>query len=180
MKFLDVSIGTGADQFWADNARGNFVNTAVVLAEQIPPHKTLACFPEGIMINYLARRPAPTRYVNFNPPDLLLFGQDRMVQAMQTSPPDFIFLVHKDTSEFGLKFFGRDYGQKLFAWIQQNYREQDLPMMNLGAEPLQNAQFGIRLFVPRPSGDSPQRLIDNQRFPLVKYSLTADSTSTRE
>jgi hypothetical protein len=180
MKPLDISVGSGSDQFWADAKIGNFVNNAVLVAQQMPPNKTLACFPEGIMINYLARRETATRFVNFNPPDLLLFGEDRMLAAMQTTPPDFIFLVHKDTSEFGLKFFGRDYGQKLYAWIEENYQPQDLPMIDLGAEPLRDTRFGIRLLIHRPSGDTSQRLIDNQRFPLVKYSLTADSTSTRE
>ena len=101
------------------------------------------------MINYLARRCTSTAYVNFNPPDLLLFGEDRMIAALRRSPPDYVFLVHKDTNEFGERFFGRDYGRHLFAWIWDNYVEQPLPMLNLGAEPLQSAQFGIRLLIPR-------------------------------
>ena len=161
MMTLDISVGSGPDQFWADAKIGNFVNNAVLVAQQMPPNKTLACFPEGIMINYLARRETATRFVNFNPPDLLLFGEDRMLAAMQASPPDFIFLVHKDTSEFGLKFFGRDYGQKLYAWIEENYEPQDLSMIDLGAEPLRDTRFGIRLLIHRPSGDAPQRLISH-------------------
>src|SRR5208283_4975736 len=109
----------------------------VLAAEQIiPVDKSLACFPEGITINYLARLRTATGYVNFNPPDLLLFGEDRMLEALKDSPPDYVFLVHKDTSEFGERFFGRDYGRKIFAWIEENYQEQPLPMLDLGAEPL--------------------------------------------
>jgi hypothetical protein len=160
---LTTSVGSGPDQFWADAPRATCVNNAVLAAKQIPPEispaKTLACFPEGIIINYLARIPTPTPYVNFNPPDLLLFGESQMLASLRSSPPDFIFLVHKDTIEFGERFFGRDYGQKIFAWIQANYQEQPLPMLYLGAEPLHDSQFGIRLLIRRPNEQTQRRLI---------------------
>jgi len=176
---LTVSVGNGADQFWADSVRGNCVNNAVLLAQQIPPEKTLACFPEGIMINYLARRNAPTRFVNFNPPDLLLFGEDRMLQAMAASPPDYIFLVHKDTSEFGERFFGRDYGQKLLAWIEANYQEAQVPSLELGDEPLQTGRFGIRLLVPRQA-EQDRRLIYGPSGGDSPRWIEADSISSTE
>jgi hypothetical protein len=136
------------------------------------------------MINYLARRPTATRFVNFNPPDLLLFGEANMIRALQNSPPDFIFIVHKDTSEFGVRFFGNDYAQNLFAWIQANYMEVRLPPdLDLGAEPLKSARFGIRLLVPRPGPEGQQRMLLNpntQRGRDDIYSAIADSTSTRE
>jgi hypothetical protein len=176
MKPLTVSVGSGADQFWADAVRGNCVNNAVIAAEQIPPDKTLACFPEGIIINYLSRRRTPTPYVNFNPPDLLLFGEDRMVEAMNDAPPDFIFLVHKDTGEFGERFFGQDYGQKLYAWIEERYVEEPLPMLDLGSEPFRDSRFGIRLMVPRPPDENRPRLI----YGPGGDSVAAESTSGRE
>ncbi|MGD0464925.1 MAG: hypothetical protein ABSB74_20765 [Tepidisphaeraceae bacterium] len=149
MKLLTVPVGAGPDRFWADATRGRVVNNAIIAAEQIPADKTLACFPEGIMINYLSRRQTAAPYVNYNPPDLLLFGEDRMLDALEANPPDYIFLVHKDTDEFGERFFGIDYGQRLYAWIAGNYREQPLPMLDLGAEPLRDVRFGIRLLIPR-------------------------------
>jgi hypothetical protein len=180
MKQLTVSVGLGADQFWADAVRGNCVNNAVLAAGQIPPDKTIACFPEGIIINYLSRRQTATPYVNFNPPDLLLFGEDRIIEAMNNSPPDFVFLVHKDTSEFGERFFGRDYGRKLNDWIEQRYVEETLPTLDLGSEPLRNGQFGIRLMVPRPREESPRRLIYGPGGGDSRNSLAAASISSRE
>lgn len=178
MNKLDVSVGSGADEFWADSMRGNVVNGAILAAEQIPPDKTVACFPEGIMINYLARRRTSTAYVNFNPPDLLLFGEDRMLGALANSPPDFVLLVHKDTSEFGGRFFGRDYGRKLFAWIESHYQEEVIPELNLGSEPLRDGRFGIRLMVPRPAGEGQQRLIYGPGGRRI--SPAAASISSRE
>ncbi|MGD0389355.1 MAG: hypothetical protein ABSC42_10420 [Tepidisphaeraceae bacterium] len=176
MKQLTVSVGTGADQFWADPIRGNCVNKAVLAAEQIiPADKSLACFPEGIAINYLARVRTATPYVNFNPPDLLLFGEDGMLEALKKSPPDYVLLVHKDTSEFGERFFGRDYGRKLYTWIEDNYRQQPLPMLDLGAEPLRDERFGIRLLIPRRPGEEQRRLIYGPA-----ETAPADSTSSSE
>jgi hypothetical protein len=147
---LTEKVGAGADSFWADANRGARVNTAVELVRRlVPADRTVACFPEGIMINYLARRRTATAYVNFNPPDLLLFGEDRMLAALETTPPDVVLIVHKDTSEFGERFFGQDYGQKIWAWIQETYQVRDLPTLDLGAEPLQSGHFGVRLMVPR-------------------------------
>jgi hypothetical protein len=180
MKPLTVSVGFGADQFWADPVRGNCVNNAVIAAEQIPSDKTLACFPEGIIINYLARRRTPTPYVNFNPPDLLLFGEDRMIEALNGSPPDFIFLVHKDTGEFGERFFGRDYGGKLNQWIEERYVEESIPGLDLGSEPFRDSRFGIRLMVPRPPEEGGRRLIYGPAGGDMGGSLAADSTSTAE
>lgn len=152
---LDVPVGAGGDQFFADD-RGVYVNRAVELVRQIvPPDKTLDCFPEGIMINYLARRAVSTPFVNFNPPDLLLFGEDRMLDGLRRRPADFILIVHKQTSEFGVRFFGQDYGQSIYRWIMTHYRPQAVSI-DLGAEPLRDNRFGIRLLVPTaPPPDSP-------------------------
>jgi hypothetical protein len=144
---LSVTVGAGADAFRAD-ARGIYVDRAVNMVQQVvPTDKTLTCLPEGIMINYLARRLVPTPYVNFNPPDLLLFGEQNMLQALRRRPPDFILIVHKQTSEFGLNFFGRDYGRAIYQWITAHYRPEPVPI-DLGALPLRDNRFGIRLMVP--------------------------------
>jgi hypothetical protein len=155
------------------------VNNAILAAEQIPADKTLACFPEGIMINYLARRQTAGPYVNYNPPDLLLFGEDQMLAALKVTPPNYIFLVHKDTSEFGERFFGIDYGQKLYAWIAANYRDQPLPMLDLGVEPLRGNQFGIRLLIPRGPADE-RRLIYWPGGTPDFHSSAAASTASAE
>jgi hypothetical protein len=177
---LTQRVGAGPDAFWADQTRGGHVNTAVELVKRlVPPDRTVACFPEGIIINYLARRRTPTPYVNFNPPDLLLFGQSRMLAALSESPPDCALLVHKDTSEFGERFFGRDYGQRIYQWLILNYRVQELPTLDLGAEPLQGDHFGIRLLQPIVR-QRPTQKPDDAGGIAGKDSRAAASTSRRE
>jgi hypothetical protein len=137
-----VIVGQGRDAFRAD-VRGTLVNAALAdLERRAAPGETLAVFPEGVMLNWLARRANPTPYVNFMPPELLLFGEPRIAAAFRASPPDWIALVHKDTSEYGYPLFGPDYGRELATWIQESYE----PVVLHGQPPLQpNTIFGIQL-----------------------------------
>ena len=51
-------------------------------------------------------------------------------------------LLHKSTHEYGVPFFGRDYGQKIMAWVKANYD----PSFLFGQEPLQpGTNFGVRV-----------------------------------
>jgi hypothetical protein len=152
---LTVIVGSGPDQFLAAD-RGDYINRAVAIAKQFPENTTIDCFPEGIMINYLSRRKTSVPYVNFNPPDLLLFGQSNMLKSLQAHPPDYIFIVHKDTGEFHVRFFGANYGQDIYAWITTQYHLKPVPL-DLGAFPLRDDHFGIRLLEPNASPASMPR-----------------------
>jgi len=134
-------VGSGDDAFWAD-ARGMIVRDAIKeIAALSSSDTTLAVFPEGVMLNYLTGLRNPTPYFNFVPGELLLFGEERMLDAFQAHAPDLVVLMHKDTSEYGFRFFGQDYGQRLSAWITANYR----PVVVLGAMPLKDNHFGLLL-----------------------------------
>ena len=80
-------VGVGADAFWADE-RGAFVNAAV---ERIAAHSsratTLAVLPEGIMINCLTGLRNPTPYINLMPIEMLLFGEQRVVDSFRRIHP---------------------------------------------------------------------------------------------
>jgi hypothetical protein len=134
-------VGSGADAFWAD-ARGAYVrDTLAEIGRRLRPPQTLAVLPEGAMINFLSRRDNPTPYVNFMPTEFVVFGEQRIIAAFEHSPPDYILLVHKETPEFGARFFGRDYAQRFRAWIDAHYT----PIGLLGAPPLVDERFGVML-----------------------------------
>lgn len=135
-------VGRGGDAFRAD-LRGRFMNSALeAYAGLARPGDTLAVLPEGVMLNYLTGSVNPTPYVNFMPPELLLFGEERIVAAFAAAPPDWILLVHKDTSEYGFPYFGPDYGTRLASWVQERYE----PVRLFGHPPLTpGSVFGIQL-----------------------------------
>jgi hypothetical protein len=73
------------------------------------------------------------------------------LRSLQAHPPDSVALVHRNTSEFGYRFFGRDYGQKVDAWIRANYH----PVYLAGAQPFRDKRFGILLFLRGAEGATP-------------------------
>ena len=144
-----VEVGTGPDRFLADS-RGTVVNEALqwIDARYPPgtPGPSLAVFPEGVMLNYLARLDDPTPYFNFMPPEIVLFGEARTVAAFRAHPPDLVLLAHKDTTEYGARWFGRNYATELGSWLQAEYQE----IQRFGDPPLQpGSRSGIAIFVRR-------------------------------
>lgn len=134
-------VASGADSFRADRRAGR-VNWAVrEVRQRLQPDQTLAVVPECVMVNYLARRTNPTQYHRFDPLVIALYGEREMLQSLQSHPPDFVLVVHTDYDEFGLRFFGTDYGRLIFEWIESNYSE----VSSYGARPLRDEQFGMRL-----------------------------------
>ena len=135
-------VGAGRDLHYA-NARGPYVAAAMDgLARLEPGDGTLAVLPEGVMINYLLRRKTSLPYLTMLPSDVATFGEDELLAALQRAPPDYVALVHRDTSEMGPRFFGRDYGQRTLAWIGERY----VSAGGVGDPPLQpGSAFGIRV-----------------------------------
>ena len=74
-----------------------------------------------------------------------MFGEQRMLADLQAHSPDFILLVHKDTSEYGHRFFGQNYARKLSDWIGSNYDAVSVA----GSLPFQGDAFGILLLKKR-------------------------------
>jgi hypothetical protein len=136
----DVIITYGAQA----SPRGPAVSQLIhFIHSVIPPDATFNVLPEGIMINYLTRHVASTRYINFMPTELIIYGETSILRAFKNQAADFIILVHKDTREFGLDFFGINpvYGKATMDWIRLHYTSvwQDL------ADPLQDDHFGIKV-----------------------------------
>jgi hypothetical protein len=157
-----VSIGEGRDAFLARppragvlSGRAAAVEAVLVRLAALPADATVLVLPEGVMLNYLARQRSPTRFITFLPPELVLFGEQRIVDALTADPPTAVVLVHKDTREYGYPLFGRDYGQKIMNWVRERYEPSGPP---IGDEPLApGSRFGIWVWEARatsPQADS--------------------------
>ena len=124
----DVPVGAGRDRFRARDARGLAVDRMVEVLHKLPPGATVATVPEGVMINYLARRVNPTGYINLMPPEVVMFGQRRILDAFERHPPDYVVLVlGSDPGDYGFKSFAIDYGREVHASILDHYRRVPTP-----------------------------------------------------
>jgi hypothetical protein len=151
-KHKTTAIGVGYDHFLTFphpiDPRAPFVTAALkILRVQLREDESFVALPEGVMLNYLSRRRNPSRHVNFQPAELLAFGEDEIVQDLAKSAPDFIVLVHKDSAEYGMKNFGQDarYGKKIMSWVDSNYES----LVLLGAEPFKGRSFGVKILKRR-------------------------------
>jgi hypothetical protein len=151
-KDKDFSLGSGGDRIVTydpklDNPRSAPTGAAMAAAAawietNTAPTSTLAVLPEGVMLNYLTRRDNPTPYVVFAF-EVWAFGEQTMLAAYEKNPPDYIVLIQRDSSEYGVAYFGQQkaYGFDVMQWVGRNYEPVEL----IGGEPLQTGAFGIKI-----------------------------------
>jgi hypothetical protein len=146
-----VVVGSGRDRFLASGGRfwqGQAVRDAVSwLEHETSSSATVAVIPEGIMINYLARRTTPVRFVNYMPPEMTAFGEPEMLRAFAEHPPDYVLFVDRDTSEYGFAAFGSDprYGAALLSWIRTRYEA----VTRIGPGPSEKSKGSIEILKRR-------------------------------
>lgn len=134
------AVGEGGNAFLADR-RGELVRKVnEFLRQHARPQDTVVVMPEGIMINYLARLRTPTRYVQFFPAAMTMYGEENILAALQEASPEWVVLVHRDDSAYGHRFFGQDYARDLGRWVASNYE----PVALEGNQPFMDERlFGI-------------------------------------
>jgi len=134
-------LGEGADALYGDDRVPPLAELLDEIRQRVGPTQTLAALPEGVLLNYLARRESSVPYFEFGPFAMLLWGETKIARDFEASPPDFVALVHRDTSHEGARFFGKDYAQPIMGWVEANYR----PVWHTGAPPLEDGRFGLVL-----------------------------------
>ena len=145
-------MGEGRD-FLVWDARASVFNAVLEMVERfVPEGKTMAVLPACVMFNYMGRVRNSTPYIMCIPPEMEMFGEEDIASAYQSSPPDYILLVHQDNAKYGARFFGKDYGRDFYAWIMKNYEET----AGMGERPFENKNGGIMLLkstvAPSPAG----------------------------
>jgi hypothetical protein len=134
-------VGRGADGFLAD-ARALIVNEALAEIQALAgPGEPVLVLPQGVMINYLARRETPTPYTFITSVDLAAHGEARMLEAFRSRPAEVALLV-----QFG-GAFGRRFALDIYAWLMATYR----PVRVIGTSPLEPGRFFGILIMRRAS-----------------------------
>ena len=81
------------------------------------------------------------------PPELIMFGEDRMIAALDENSPDVIVLIKRSTREYGFEEIGRGYGEALMSWVAARYAVVD----TLEDPALVGRNFGKALVLRRSS-----------------------------
>ena len=77
------------------------------------------------------------------PPELAVSSETDIVTALNESRPDIVVVVHKDTTEYGVPFFGTSaaYGKTIMDWVRRHYHQTAI----FGTEPFRGPDFGIQI-----------------------------------
>jgi len=147
----DVPVGLGGDKMMAlDPAVDPFHGTVQLalswIQTHVPPDATLAVLPEGVMINYLSRHVNPTPCLVWVPPVMAVYGQSNMTAAFEAGQPDYVLIIARNTSEFGVGYFGyyHDYGTELMRWIEGHYDRVYPPGESTGDQSFSELQIWKR------------------------------------
>lgn len=159
-QYRTYPVGRGADMIYTfppDAVRfdGTPLNHARVVEEalafmerEIDPDETLLTLPDAMMFNYLVRRKYPTRDTLLNPLVSIIRGDDAVIRLLEKNPPDYVLFVDADFSMFGGPVFGKEFAQKVKAWIDARY----MPVRRFGATPFSGEGFGALLLRKDESG----------------------------
>ena len=121
-QFLDLKRWTIAadtgDSFRA-STRGLEIAAAVNWIDvHTSASDTIAVMPQGLMVNYLARRAAPTRNVNQMPPEVLAVGEPAVVATLDAHPPAAVILdrsaMHNGQFTLDHEY---DWGHDICHWV---------------------------------------------------------------
>ena len=118
----DTRFGYGPDALMIEKGEA-FVAEQLeeFIDKNLKENEPFLVIPEGVMLNYLFRRPCPIPFYNFMPPELIMFGEENIINALKEKRPRFVILLPKYMPEYGVEAFGVGYAEKLQKWIKNNY-----------------------------------------------------------
>jgi hypothetical protein len=114
-------VGSGRDRFYSTtrtiDGTGAVVNWAADQLRSAAPEAQVLVLPEGLMINYLSR------HKSVDPGWLMGEKETDFVRRLTAKPPDYVVLITRDLTEFGIPRFGApgNHGYELIKWVAANY-----------------------------------------------------------
>jgi hypothetical protein len=90
------------------------------MKEQKALGKHVLVLPEELPLYFFAGMEAPSRWYHLSPGILLPEQEDTCIAGLKAAGIDYVLLSHSN-SEYGVPFFGLDFHQKIYRWIQDNY-----------------------------------------------------------
>ena len=139
------TMGEGADAFRIDGRGTVAASLLKQIQTHVGPDQTLLVLPQGVMLNYLARRTNPTPYYLFDRTSRVLWGETAVTDRIRAAAPDWVAYVERGV---GRDLFGTGkHFVELHKWVQAHYT----PVWQVGT-PFKNPPGPGAMLLRRQSG----------------------------
>jgi len=96
--------------------------------DETQPGDPVPVLPEGTAIDFFTDRRNPLREEIVTPGYLDSDGESRAIARLEATRTRLLLIENRPTTEFGAAVFGRDYCERLMAWIEEHFE----PIATLG------------------------------------------------
>jgi hypothetical protein len=83
--------------------------------------QSVMVLPEAASLYFFTGTDAPARWYYLHPGVLAPDEEDEFIAEVDRRKVDFILLSNRRTAEYGSDYFGLDYNQRVYSWIEANY-----------------------------------------------------------
>jgi len=109
--------------------QGQFYAGTVNVLAAMPKGTRVLVLPQGVGLAFFSGQNNPYGIFGYNAPEMSgSYSDDAMFSLLERNPPDLVLRTPTDALEYGNQYFGKDYGQKTWGWIQANTK----PVIGVG------------------------------------------------
>jgi hypothetical protein len=91
------------------------------IKEQSARGKHVLILPEAPLLYVLSGTESPTRWYAPSPGQMSPEDDREFIREAEQSRVDFVLITNRDAREYGAPYFGIDYGQTIYRWIDSHY-----------------------------------------------------------
>ena len=90
-------IQTDRGTIYSNKFVSRTINNAISFINTYTSENTsILMLPENTILNFLTDRPTGSNYINLLPPNIAIYGEDKIVSDLKKSPPDYIFVNNRN------------------------------------------------------------------------------------
>lgn len=120
---LTFPVKTEKGTMYTSNAMGQVHKQTIdYINSNAKPEDTILVVPEGPMLNFLTGHKTNGMFYSLIPVYMEAFGENNVINELEQSPPDYIIVNSRNSSDYGKAYFGKDYGLKVAEFIGKNYK----------------------------------------------------------
>ncbi len=106
------------------NTASSMNNAIKYLNDNLNGNDTVLVLPEGLMINYLLRKPSPSYNTSFTPLDFDAYGEKYLIDKFMDNQPKYLVLLPRNYKDYNKTFICTDFGVEFCNAILKNYTQK--------------------------------------------------------